>query len=136
MSVYRCVLFMIVSLLLTTFATAQPKAGSLKIKPYTFENDKKEKIDAEFGALLVPENRSNPESNLIELAFVRFKSTAKNPGDTMRKRARGFSSPSSGVKPSTVKLRASKLPESRHGTNMPVATPCTPGSSPTRRVTS
>jgi len=30
--------------------------------------------------LLVPENRSNPESNLIELAFVRFKSTSKNPG--------------------------------------------------------
>ena len=45
-----------------------------------FYNDKKEKVDAEFGTLLVPENRSNPESNLIELAFVRFKSTAKNPG--------------------------------------------------------
>jgi len=52
----------------------------LKVKPYTFENEKKEKVDAEFGTLLVPENRSNPESNLIEIAFVRFKSTAKNPG--------------------------------------------------------
>jgi pimeloyl-ACP methyl ester carboxylesterase len=30
--------------------------------------------------LLVPENRSDPQSNLIELAFVRFKSTAKTPG--------------------------------------------------------
>jgi pimeloyl-ACP methyl ester carboxylesterase len=62
-------------LFLTTSISAQ-----LKIKPYVFENEKKEKVDAEFGTLLVPENRSNPDSNLIELAFVRFRSTAKNPG--------------------------------------------------------
>jgi pimeloyl-ACP methyl ester carboxylesterase len=77
MSSYKCVLLI---LFLTTAIYAQQKAGTLKIKPYTFENDKKEKVDAEFGTLLVPENRSNTESNLIELAFVRFKSTAKNPG--------------------------------------------------------
>jgi pimeloyl-ACP methyl ester carboxylesterase len=59
---------------------AQQKAGTVKIKPYTFETIRGEKIPAEFGTLLVPENRSNPDSNLIELAFVRFKSTAKNPG--------------------------------------------------------
>ncbi len=67
-------------LLLAFPAVAQQKAGALKLKPYTFENAKGEKVDAEFGTLLVPEKRSNPESNLIELAFVRFKSTAKNPG--------------------------------------------------------
>jgi len=72
MSSYKCVLLI---LFLSTSISAQ-----LKIKPYTFENDKKEKVDAEFGTLLVPENRSNLQSNLIELAFVRFKSTAKNPG--------------------------------------------------------
>src|ERR1700752_3154031 len=77
MSVYKCVLLI---LFLTPSVYAQPKAGSLKIKPYTFENSNKEKVEAEFGTLLVPENRSNPDSNLIELAFVRFKSTAKNPG--------------------------------------------------------
>jgi pimeloyl-ACP methyl ester carboxylesterase len=78
MSVYKCVLLI---LFLTLPAYAQPKAGGLKLKPYTFEtNNKKEKVDAEFGTLFVPENRSDPESNLIELAFVRFKSTAKNPG--------------------------------------------------------
>jgi pimeloyl-ACP methyl ester carboxylesterase len=59
---------------------AQQKAGALKTAPYTFENSKGEKVDAEFGTLLVPEKRSDPKSNLIELAFVRFKSTAKNPG--------------------------------------------------------
>src|SRR5215218_2854327 len=77
MSSYKCVLLI---LFLTTTIFAQPKSGTLKIKPYTFENDKKEKLESEFGTLLVPENRSDPQSNLIELAFVRFKSTAKNPG--------------------------------------------------------
>ena len=77
MSGYKCVLLI---LFLTTTICAQSKSGTLKIKPYTFENDKKEKVDAEFGTLLVPENRANPENNLIELAFVRFKSIAKTPG--------------------------------------------------------
>lgn len=77
MSIYKCVLILIIS---AATISAQPKAGALKLKPYTFENDKKEKVDAEFGTLMVPENRSNLQSDLIELAFVRFKSTAKNPG--------------------------------------------------------
>src|SRR4051812_2347718 len=80
MSSYRCVLLMITILMSGGAICAQPKAGTVKLKPYTFENDKKEKVDAEFGTLLVPENRSNAQSNSIELAFVRFKSTAKNPG--------------------------------------------------------
>src|SRR5262245_16564922 len=66
MSISKCVLLLIV---LSVSASAQQKAGTLKIKPYTFENGQKEKVDAEFGTLLVPENRSNPQSNLIELAF-------------------------------------------------------------------
>jgi pimeloyl-ACP methyl ester carboxylesterase len=80
MSSYKCVWLAIIFLLSTASISAQPKAGTLKIKPYTFENDKGEKVPAEFGTLLVPENRSDPQSNLIELAFVRFKSTAKTPG--------------------------------------------------------
>ena len=72
MSIFKCVLL---TIMLTISANAQ-----LKIKPYTFENDKHEKVEAEFGTLLVPENRSNPQSNRIEVAFVRFKSTARNPG--------------------------------------------------------
>jgi len=80
MSIYKCVWLLVTCLLLASSADAQQKAGTLKLKPYTFENANKEKVEAEFGTLFVPENRSNPESNLIELAFVRFKSTAKNPG--------------------------------------------------------
>ena len=71
---------LLVCLFLTTApAFAQQKAGAFKVKPYTFANAKGEKVDAEFGTLFVPEKRSNPESNLIELAFVRFKSSAAHP---------------------------------------------------------
>ena len=72
---------LLIGLLVLAFpAMAQQKAGTLKLKPYTFANSKGEKVESEFGTLLVPEKRSNPDSNLIELAFVRFKSTAKTPG--------------------------------------------------------
>src|SRR5215208_2443897 len=80
MSVSKYVYLTVIVLLTAVTISAQPKAGALKIKPYTFENDKGEKVPAEFGTLLVPENRSVPDTNLIELAFVRFKSTSKNPG--------------------------------------------------------
>ena len=80
MSMSKYVSLTILLFTLTTAASAQQKAGTLKLKPYTYESDKGEKVESEFGTLLVPENRSNPESNLIELAFVRFKSTSKNPG--------------------------------------------------------
>jgi pimeloyl-ACP methyl ester carboxylesterase len=70
----------VVLLVVNVSALAQQKAGTLKLKPYTFENGKGEKTAAEFGTLLVPEKRGDPQSNLIELAFVRFKSTAAKPG--------------------------------------------------------
>ena len=79
MSISKCVL--IITLFVCTMSvSAQPKAGTLKIKPYAFANSKGEKTAAEFGTLLVPEKRGDPQSNLIELAFVRFKSTAAKPG--------------------------------------------------------
>ena len=80
MSTVKCVLIIVILIVFNVSALAQQKAGTLKVKPYTFENSKGEKTAAEFGTLLVPENRSDPQSNLIELAFVRFKSTAAKPG--------------------------------------------------------
>ena len=78
MSMSKCALFTLV-LLFNVSVVAQQRPGTLKLKPYTFENSKGEKTPAEFGTLLVPEKRGD-QSNLIELAFVRFKSTAANPG--------------------------------------------------------
>ena len=84
MSLSKCVRLLaslvFVLCMLNVSIVAQQKAGTLKIKPYSFENSKGEKTPAEFGTLLVPEKRSDPQSNLIELAFVRFRSTAQNPG--------------------------------------------------------
>lgn len=77
----RIVRFLILSLtsLLATVTHAQ-QAGELKLEPYVFEAANKDKVDAELGHLFVPENRRNPKSKLIELVFVRFKSTSPNPG--------------------------------------------------------
>lgn len=80
MSSRKFVWLLLVVTVCVTPVVAQQKAGNLKIKPYVFENGKGEKVNAEFGTLLVPERRSDLQSNLIELAFVRFKSTSKNPG--------------------------------------------------------
>ena len=77
----RIILLALAPVLITASAAAQQKrAGDLTIKPYVFQPQSGEKVDAEFGVLTVPENRNDPKSNLIELAFVRFKSTSKNPG--------------------------------------------------------
>ncbi|MEO6392606.1 MAG: alpha/beta hydrolase [Pyrinomonadaceae bacterium] len=59
---------------------AQHKLGEVNITPKVFETAKGERIEAEFGQLTVPENRTKPGSRLIQLAFVRFKSTVANPG--------------------------------------------------------
>ena len=59
---------------------SQGKAGDLTLRPYVFQTLDKQTVDAEFGRLLVPENRRNPQSRLIELVFVRFKSTSPTPG--------------------------------------------------------
>lgn len=75
--------FILLSLVLLLSATellAQGKAGDLKITPRVFESASGERVDVELGELTVPENRRNPNSRLIQLAFVRFKSTSTNPG--------------------------------------------------------
>jgi pimeloyl-ACP methyl ester carboxylesterase len=65
---------------LGTAVLAQQKAGDLKLAPHVFQSAGGEKIEAEFGELTVPENRQKADSRLIQIAFVRFKSTSKTPG--------------------------------------------------------
>lgn len=59
---------------------ARDARPSTKIRPYVYESAKHDKVDAELGTFWVPENRNDPDSRWIELAFVRFKSTSKTPG--------------------------------------------------------
>jgi len=48
--------------------------------PITFEDMKGNKAEAYRGYLMVPENRSNPNSRTIRLEYVRFPATTKTPG--------------------------------------------------------
>ena len=58
----------------------------LTLVPYIVKTDllgpgsERHRIEAELGRLAVPERRDDPRSHLIELAFIRFKSTAEVPG--------------------------------------------------------
>ncbi len=58
---------------------AAPKEGDLSFKPFTLKAEA-QTVECELGRLVVKENRKNPKSNLIELAFVRLKSAAEKPG--------------------------------------------------------
>ncbi len=55
-------------------------ASTLEMEPYRFEPQKGDAVDAELGKFRVPENRHDPNSREIELAFVRFPATTPNPG--------------------------------------------------------
>lgn len=48
--------------------------------PYTFVTQDGRRVPAELGHLKVPENRKSHQRRSIEIAIVRFKSTASNPG--------------------------------------------------------
>ena len=58
---------------------AEKKDGALKFEPFNIRFEG-QNVAGELGRLVVRENRSNPKSRLIELAFVRLKSTAEKPG--------------------------------------------------------
>lgn len=54
---------------------------SLTVASYEFTAQDGTKVAAELGTFSVPENRNSSQSRLISLSFVRFKSTAANPGN-------------------------------------------------------
>ena len=74
----RLLLFTIILPAILTSCRSR-NVGEVTFEPYSFETVAGEKIDAQLGRLTVPENRSDPQTRLIELAFVVLKSTAKNP---------------------------------------------------------
>jgi pimeloyl-ACP methyl ester carboxylesterase len=54
--------------------------SSVFITPFLLEAPDGTSIDAEWGRLPVPENHAKPDGNMIEIPFVRLKSSAKKPG--------------------------------------------------------
>lgn len=59
---------------------AVPRYVSVPPTPYTFVSSAGDTVQAERGEIFVPENRSNPDSRSISLAYVRFPSTNPSPG--------------------------------------------------------
>ena len=66
------------ALLLGSSAFAQVAAA--QETEITFAPQSGESVDALQGSLDVPENRSDPESRMITLSYVRFPATSENPG--------------------------------------------------------
>lgn len=62
-------------------ATIESERPSLTIAPHEFATRDGRVVEAETGRFSVPENRADPESRMIELAFVRFPSTSATPGN-------------------------------------------------------
>ncbi|MFL6468147.1 MAG: alpha/beta hydrolase [Pyrinomonadaceae bacterium] len=60
-------------------SSVEQKEGDLRWQPYKIAVEGKS-VDGELGRLAVRENREKPNSRLIEVAFVRLKSTAEKPG--------------------------------------------------------
>lgn len=54
-------------------------AGAISFRPYSFKTYDQREHPAELGELWVPENRDKNNGRLIQLAFVRLKSTAAKP---------------------------------------------------------
>ena len=76
-------LFLLIGLSGAAFAQDQKKKdlkeGTLTFRPFNATIGGI-KVDGEIGNLVVRENRSKPNSRLIELAFARLKSTSEKPG--------------------------------------------------------
>ncbi len=70
------IIFVIQLFCLATFANAQEIAW----EPHAYAARSGEKVEAQLGHLAVPENRNNPNSRTITLAFVRFPATTQHPG--------------------------------------------------------
>lgn len=54
--------------------------GRLSLEPHVFETRDGDRVPAELGRLVVPENRSRPDPSSLELAFVRLPATGASSG--------------------------------------------------------
>ena len=76
----RALLPIVALCLVTAPVTAQlHTAGDVTVEPGTIEHFGTT-YDVEYGSLWVPMNRSDPDTTVIELKFIRYKSTSPDPG--------------------------------------------------------
>lgn len=80
-SLLRLFCIAIISMPLAQTVVAQDiKPANFTLEPFVFEANDGQHVDADKGVLLVRENRSNPDSRMIPINFIRFRSTSDNPG--------------------------------------------------------
>ncbi|MFO7288281.1 MAG: alpha/beta hydrolase [Gammaproteobacteria bacterium] len=77
--VHRFAVFPALTLLVHAPSLADADAPRAVLEPYVFEAADGTRVEAERSVLVVPENRTDPGSRRIELAFVRFRSTSEHP---------------------------------------------------------
>ena len=94
------------------------------IEPILFKSDDGQTVDAELGRVSVPENRSDPRSRWIELAFVRFKCIAPTPGPPVVYLAGGPGG--SGIQPPRASVRPLHGDASGGRRDRPRSTRCGP----------
>ena len=75
----------------------QPTAGTVVVEPYSYRTFDGNEFPAELGKLWVRENRNGSSNRLIQLAFVRLKSTAERPGSPIVFLAGGPGAPGIGM---------------------------------------
>ncbi len=66
-------------ILIPFFSFSQQSVNGLNMETKTFKSSSGKEIQGEVGSLVVPENRDNPNSEDIQIHFVRLKSTNPNP---------------------------------------------------------
>jgi pimeloyl-ACP methyl ester carboxylesterase len=75
----------------------EARVGKLVVEPYAFRTFDGKELPAELGKLWVRENRNGQSNRLIQLAFVRLKSTAVTPGSPIVFLAGGPGAPGIGM---------------------------------------
>jgi pimeloyl-ACP methyl ester carboxylesterase len=75
----------------------QPRRGEVTFEPYTLTTYDGRSHPAELGHLWVPENRHRNSDRLIEIAFIRLKSSAPRPGSPIVYLSGGPGIPASGM---------------------------------------
>ena len=84
-------------LLLPVFAQQQPRRGEVTLAPYSLVTYDGQSHPAEIGHFWVPENRRKNSGRLIQMAFVRLKSSAQKPAAPIVYLSGGPGVPASGM---------------------------------------
>jgi len=76
-----CAAALVLLLALAPSDTRADGPGKIRWEPYEYETRTGDLVtDGELGRLTVPERHASPDGNTIDLAFIRFRSTAEHPG--------------------------------------------------------